>query len=310
MVGIILFKTGLLAKGFDKLNKFISKGIDKNLKDISDRLDQGTVSVSGQSEAVKKLGDSYADVAEQVIKLQNKIKGAFLTAGIRSEARQVFTTFVDGFTKVNNQLIDIEKELEQTRADIAKRQLARNEELIKSAQDTVDAFNAMFDAPMAGPNPFVTTERPTGRRVGQEELEAAQAILDKSNELNAILLKEKNLQEKITEIRGKAASIIQEQVKLARVQLQRQLDGTQAITDEFNLRRALVEEETRNARTLVTAFKLQTVEAEKQEALLRNNVRLREESISKIDLTIEKAREFGLGEEAINDLVKDIEDTV
>ena len=310
IVGLILIlavKTGALSKLFGKINESLD-GTKKSLKDILKDVVGGTNAILGQSDAVKELRAGFAATEDAVEKLQNRIKAGLLTAAIRGEARPIFTAFSDGFAKANDKVIKARRELQQVNRQIDKEQETRDKEAVGRALLT--SFQIVAAQALAEEGFGEETGADAEASFARDLTQATQELLKVEAEYQALIHRRRELEQAIADTLDNQVKSINQQVVLARDALDRQQDGVKNINDSFELRKTLIEEEVRNARHLVQEYALQRLEVEKQQALFENNERLRSESISAIDETIEKAKELKLETEALNDLERSKTQTI
>lgn len=306
LLGVILVKTGLISKLFDKLNKSLGITTDK-LEDIKDGILGNTNALFGQSNAVTKLEESFANVELQIKKTQNAIKATILTGAIRGEAKKLFDVVGKGAEDLANRLIDLDDEIELNRQQIEAQEKKRDADRLKRIETegkSLKELDAIFSRtrdlrqPSAfrialGRRPEPGEASPDVVRERQEE----QAANDKI--LVVLKAKQKQLDDARAEVIAQQTKLIKEQIALAQVQLDQQNLNTDLITKAFDLRKALAQEELRKSGDSLLALKLQSIELEKQQALLIKNEEIRKADLDARDATIAKARELGQSEDDI-----------
>ncbi len=291
IIGVVLFKTGALSKLFDKLNKSLGITTD-GLAKTNEELNKGKTAIIGQSQAVKQLREGFQGLEDKILATQNAIKAQLLTSAIRSEARKAFTTFADGYEKINTRLADVDKRLASLREELAAADIKRNEKIIKSVEDREAAIlKAQETSRTFGQVGF-------GAPVSAESIVAANTtdIEKEQIENNKQLVK---LNGQIKQLAEERAATLQKELELLALQVRSefirfktQTDGTQLITEQFELRKALAIEETRKAQGLVKEYVLQKLELEKQQAINERNLELREEELAQLDKLIEASRKL------------------
>ena len=306
-IGVILVKTGALSKLFGKINKSLDDSESK-LGKIKDSIIGGTNAIFSQGEATKKLEASFKSLESRLIKMQNATKSLLLTSAIRGEAKQVFTAITSGLEKFANDSIELRKNIDQNDAEILKKEKIRNQARIKLQETLGDAEENRllrlmvqqkrrlslrghgghgkedFDKPSAVEQNQIRT---------QKELNIAEASL------NATVQKSNKLQAVRQELLRKNIDLIEEKVRQETISLNAELVGSKSINERFELRKALILEEVRNAKAMVKALELQRIELQRQEELKLNNDRLDEKSISAINETIRLAKEANVDTESI-----------
>jgi hypothetical protein len=300
IIGVILVKTGAISKLFNKLNDSLGITTD-GLAKVNNELDEGKRAIIGQDQAVKQLSESLTKLEDKIIATQNAIKAQLLTSAIRSEAKKAFSTFADGYEAINTRLADADKRLASLREELAAAEIKRNDEIIKSveereaairkAQQDTSVFQVGFGAPV----------RPeTIAAANASEIEKQQ--IENNKEIVRLKGQIKQLDDARTEALEEELKLLELQVKSEVIRFQAQTDGTQLITAEFELRKALIEEEVRNARNIVREYKTQKVELEEQEALFIKNNELRQEELDQLDKLIEDSRKLNDEAKANEDL--------
>ena len=308
-VGVILVKTGTLSKIFGKINKSLDNSESK-LGKIKDSILGGTNAIFSQGEATKKLEASFKSLESRLIKMQNATKSLLLTSAIRGEAKQVFTAITSGLEKFANDSIELRKNIEQNEVEIFKKEQIRNkqrEELEKARVEDLEKTEKKRRFLFAGPTSMRRKVTLLGSDAGIREVKMMAEKTSKSlNELNtaeaslnATIQKSNKLKEVRQQLLQKNIALIQEDVRQKTISLNAELSGNRAINERFELRKALVLEEVRNAKAMVKAFTLQRVELQRQEELKLNNDALDKKSIAAINETIELAKEANVDTESI-----------
>lgn len=309
IIGVILVKTGVLSKLFGKINKSLDDSESK-LGKIKDSILGGTNAIFSQGEATKKLEASFKSLEDRLVKMQNATKSLLLTSAIRGEAKQVFTAITSGLEKFANDSIELRKNIEQNEATIFKKEQIRNKARIKLEEDRIEnskknqrKIKTLFPGPpslrrrttLLGTGAGIASVEIMGKRASKslKELNIAEASL------NATIQKSNKLQEVKQQLLQKNIDLIEEKVRQETISLNAELGGNKAINERFELRKALILEEVRNAKAMVKALELQRIELQQQEELKLNNDVLDERSISAINETIRLAKEANADTESI-----------
>ena len=306
-VGVILVKTGALSKLFGKINKSLDDSNSK-LGKIKDSILGGTNAIFSQGEATKKLEASFKSLEDRLIKMQNATKSLLLTSAIRGEAKQIFTAITSGLEKFANDSIELRKTIEQNEAEILKKEKIRNQARIKLEKELGDAqANRLFMISLAqkrrlslkghGGHGREDFDKPP--EIFQKQAKIQKELNVAETSLNATVQQSNKLQEVRQQLLQKNIDLIEEKVRQETISLNEELSGNKSINERFELRKALILEEVRNAKAVVKAFELQRLELEKQEELKLNNDVLDERSISAINETIRLAKEANADTESI-----------
>lgn len=306
-IGVILVKTGKLSKIFNKINKSLDNSESK-LGKIKDSILGGTNAIFSQGEATKKLEASFKSLEDRLVKMQNATKSLLLTSAIRGEAKQVFTAITSGLEKFANDSIELRKNIDQNDAEILKKEEIRNQARIKLEEELSDAQkNRLFRlATQQRRNLTMLGHAGHGREdfdktpeIFQNQIRVQKELNIAEASLNATVQKSNKLQEVRRELLRKNIDLIEEKVRQETISLNVELIGNKSINERFELRKALILEEVRNAKAMVKAFELQRIELQRQEELKLNNDRLDEKSISAINETIRLAKEANVDTESI-----------
>lgn len=303
IIGVVLVKTGVISKLFDKLNESLGMTTD-GLAKTNKELDKGKTAIIGQSQAVKQLREGFQAVQDKILATQNAIKAQLLTSAIRSEARKAFSTFADGYEDINTRLADADKRLASLREELAAAEIKRNAEIIESVEEREEAIRKAQEAgrSFGGIGTAFTPQIPAGilASTGASEIEKEQ--IENNKQLVRLKGQIKQLDDERTAQLEEELKLLALQVKSEVIRFRTQTDGTQLITAEFDLRKALIEEEVRNARAIVKEYKIQQVVLAEQEALLVKNNEIRDEELRQLDKLIEDSRKLNEEGKANEDL--------
>ena len=289
LIGLVLYKTGLISKGFDYINKLL--GISKDtLKDSFDNLQDMIYGIGAASEETKKLEESFANIEDKIEELAIKTKALVLTANLRGEAKSIFELYASSYEDL---AIEIRKNKEEELslnkriADNQKRYAEEELDTVTKIQNQIKILQEKRDREVEAirrgnilsgnisetNNEIRNIDRQLEDLKNQaESISNYKDISEISTKLNSDKEQLKRLQADINERTEQQKRILIEQVKQEKIKLDVQdawIGGMGDINREYDLQKAIADEIYFNAPKLTQELSQQVIEVARQNALIK-----------------------------------------
>lgn len=324
IIGLILYRTGLISKGFDKLNKTlgISKG---NLKDSAENIKNMIFGISSASTESKKLEESFAGLEDKIDELAIKVKAMVLVAGIQGEAKEIFDTYAESYEELAKDIRKNKEEEEKLNKEIAEKQAKYSDEERKRAKELNQEKVAGQRVGQRGglqqrtdPLSFYDpskSDRINVRVIEDEKIklaiiEAQQKTLaeigQNESEIKALEIQRKEIQDIIAKRTEYQTQQLTKQLRLNEINLDNTdgwLGGVKDINRQYELQAAIASEMLFNASALTKELVQQTLEVKKQKDLYEREKTIREDANSKaLNLLKAMQEEFAISDDGLTQL--------